>query len=110
MFKLAGGEIRQDRGFVGRPVGVDLDDTALIRAQLARLTGSQLRRFIGWLDQRGAVAGKAFAVHQADPKDPATRDLVELQVLPFAEGRPKPRLPLAGREGYRRPFGRVARR
>ena len=31
----------------------DLDDPALIRAQLARMNDDQLRRLLVWLDQRG---------------------------------------------------------
>ncbi len=70
-----------------------LDDPALIRAQLARMTEGQLRRLVLWLDQRGASTGKSFAVHQADPRDPASRDLIEFQVSGFgAEARPKLRL------------------
>ena len=65
------------------PVRSDLDDPALIRAQLARMNEGQLRRLLVWLDQRGASAGKTFAVHQADPGDPASRDLIELQVAGF---------------------------
>ncbi len=73
----------------------DPDDPALIRAQLARMTEGQLRRLLVWLDQRGAAAGKTFAVLQADPRDPASRDLIELQVGGFgdAQSRPKVRLP-----------------
>lgn len=107
MFKFEGGEVRHGRGFVGRPAAIDLDGKALIRAQLARMTDGQLRKFVVWLDQRSAVTGTAFAVHQADPKDPATRDLVELR---FGGDPPKPRLRLTARDGYRRPFGRVAMR
>lgn len=107
MFKFEHGGIRQGREFVGRPAGINLDGGALIRAQLARMTDGQLRRFIVWLDHRGAATGTAFAVHQADPKDPATRDLVELR---FGGDPPRPRLRLTARDGYRRPFGQVALR
>jgi len=74
------------------------NDPALIRAQLARMSEHQLRRLLIWLDQRGAAAGKTFAVHQADPRDPGSRDLIELQVRGLAEdSRPKLRLPVAAR-------------
>jgi hypothetical protein len=78
------------------------DDPALIRAQLARMSDGQLRRLLIWLDERGAAVGKTFAVHQADPRDPASRDLIELQVRGFRaeDSRPKLRLPgLRGRIG-----------
>ena len=77
----------------------DLDDPALIRAQLARMNDGQLRRLLVWLDQRGASAGKTFAVHQADPGDPASRDLIELQVGGFGANRSRPRLRLSGVPG-----------
>lgn len=76
------------------------DRPARLRAQLARMSESQLRRLLVWLDQRGAAAGKTFAVHQADPRDPASRDLIEIQVSGFSaeDSRPKLRLPeLSGR-------------
>ncbi len=74
----------------------DLDDPALIRAQLARMSEGQLRRLLVWLDQRGASAGKTFAVHQADPRDPASRDLIELQVGGFGAEAARPKLRLRG--------------
>ena len=55
-------------------------DFQLLRTELAKMTDDQLIRFLGWLDQRGAPLGKVFAVHQADPRDPGSRDLIELQV------------------------------
>jgi hypothetical protein len=76
-----------------------LDDPALIRAQLARMTEGQLRRLVVWLDQRCASAGKAFAVHQADPRDPASRDLIELQVSGFGAEASRPKLRLPGVPG-----------
>ena len=76
-----------------------LDDPALIRAQLARMNDDQLRRLLVWLDQRGASAGKTFAVHQADPRDPASRDLIELQVGGFGADRARPRLRLSAVPG-----------
>ena len=65
------------------PVEANLDDFQLLRAELARMTDTQLSRFLGWLDQRGAALGKVFAVHQADPRDPGSRYLIELQVADF---------------------------
>ena len=77
------------------------DDPALIRAQLAKMSEGQLRRSLIWLDQRGAATGKTFAVHQADPRDPASRDLIELEVRGSgAENRrPRPRLAVIARPG-----------
>jgi hypothetical protein len=82
-------------------VRTTFDDPALIRAQLARMNEGQLRRLLVWLDQRGASTGKTFAVHQADPRDPASRDLIELQVSGFGieRSRPRLRLPAAARPG-----------
>jgi len=81
-------------------IGGHADDPASLRAQLAKMNEGQLRRLLIWLDQRGAAVGKTFAVHQADPRDPASRDLIELQVRGFAaeDTRPKLRLP-RGRVG-----------
>jgi hypothetical protein len=85
-----------DPGWPGGSAGLRtaLDDPALIRAQLARMTEGQLRRLVLWLDQRGAAAGKTFAVHQADPRDPASRDLIELQVSGFGAPTSRPKLRL----------------
>jgi hypothetical protein len=76
-----------------------VDDPALIRGQLARMSESQLRRLLVWLDQRGASTGKTFAVHQLDPHDPASRDLIELQVRGGDVGRSRRRLRVSGQIG-----------
>jgi hypothetical protein len=80
-----------------------LDDPALIRAQLARMSERQLRRLLVWLDERGASLGKTFAVHQADPGDPASRDLIELRVRGLGAGRSRPKLRLGARPRPERP-------
>jgi len=67
-------------------------DPALLRGQLARMSESQLRRLLLWLDQRGAATGQTFAVHQVDPHDPASRDLIELRVRGADPGRARPKL------------------
>ena len=74
-----------------------IDDPALLRGQLARMSESQLRRLLLWLDQRGAATGKTFAVHQVDPQDPASRDLIELRVRGADPGRARPKLRVTGR-------------
>ncbi len=91
------------------PVRSDLDDPALIRAQLARMNEGQLRRLLVWLDQRGASAGKTFAVHQADPGDPASRDLIELQVAGFGAELSRPKLRLHALPGQIGAHGQAAR-
>jgi hypothetical protein len=69
------------------PADADPSDFQLLRTELARMTDTQLSRFLDWLDQRGAALGKVFAVHQADPRDPRSRDLVEFQMTDL--GRPQ---------------------
>jgi hypothetical protein len=71
----------------GGPADAYPSDFQLLRTELARMTDTQLSRFLGWLDQRGAPLGKVFAVHQADPRDPRSRDLVEFQMTDL--GRPQ---------------------
>lgn len=82
-------------------------ERAQLRAGLARMSERQLHRFLIWLDQRGAPLGKTFAVHQADPNDPGSRDLVELEVRGLDRPRPRRKLRLSAlggrRFGARRP-------
>jgi hypothetical protein len=59
----------------------------LLRAQLAGMSDRQLHRFIDRLDALGAPSGRTYAVHQADPRDPASRELVTLEVRPAAPRR-----------------------
>lgn len=97
---------------VGWPGGgpkVQDNDPARLRAQLARMSEGQLRRLLVWLDQRGASVGKTFAVHQADPRDPASRDLIELQVAGFGAEPSRPKLRLPAIPTRARHFGHAAR-
>ncbi len=87
----------------------DPDDPTRLRAQLARMSEDQLRRLLVWLDQRGAAAGRTFAVHQADPGDPASRDLIELRVAGSRAAATRPRLRLARVAGRPEPLGQAAR-
>ena len=57
--------------------GIDAVQDAL-RNQLARMSDGQLQRLLLWLDERGAATGRSFAVHQGDPGDACSRELVEL--------------------------------
>jgi hypothetical protein len=62
---------------------------------LAAITDTRLGRFLGWLDQRGAPLGKVFAVHQADPRDPGSRNLVEVRMADPGRSRAPRKLHLA---------------
>lgn len=73
------------------PVGVVPD---LLRTELARMNDQQLRRLLLWLDQRGAVEGRSFAVHQSDPRDPSSRELVEVRLGAARASRHKEKLRL----------------
>jgi hypothetical protein len=77
------------------PADADPNDFRLLRTELARMTDTQLSRFLGWLDQRGAPLGKVFAVHQADPRDPRSRDLVEFRMADLGRPRAPRKLHLA---------------
>jgi hypothetical protein len=79
------------------------DAPDLVRAQLARMNEQQLQRLLLWLDERGAAGGRSFAVHQDDPSDPATRELVELRLRKGDAPRRKQRLRLRFGLGMRRP-------
>jgi hypothetical protein len=57
--------------------GIDAVQDSL-RNQLARMSDAQLQRLLLWLDERGAATGRSFAVHQRDPGDACSRELVEL--------------------------------
>jgi hypothetical protein len=61
----------------GSSGGIDAVQDAL-RTQLARMSDGQLQRLLLWLDERGAASGRSFAVHQGDPGDAYSRELVEL--------------------------------
>ena len=85
---MIGRQTEQEQALDQRgPAAAYPSDFQLLRTELARMTDTQLSRFLGWLDQRGAPLGKVFAVHQADPRDPGSRDLVELRVTDL--GRPR---------------------
>ena len=74
--------------------GILLEAPDQLRAQLARMSDQQLKRLLLWLDERGAAEGRAFAVHQDDPSDPASRELVELRLRQGDAPRRKPKLRL----------------
>jgi hypothetical protein len=57
--------------------GIDAVQDSL-RNQLARMSDGQLQRLLLLLDERGAATGRSFAVHQGDPGDACSRELVEL--------------------------------
>ena len=79
---------------LGPPSGIDAVQDSL-RAQLARMSDGQLQRLLLWLDERGAATGRSFAVHQGDPGDAGSRELVELTLgeAGAPRCRQKPRLP-----------------
>jgi hypothetical protein len=60
-----------------RTGGIDAVQNSL-HAQLAQMSDAQLQRLLLWLDERGAATGRSFAVHQRDPGDACSRELVEL--------------------------------
>jgi hypothetical protein len=77
-----------------RTGGIDAVPNALY-AQLAQMSDAQLQRLLLWLDERGAATGRAFAVHQRDPSDTCSRELVELTLgkADAVRCRRRPRLP-----------------
>jgi hypothetical protein len=60
-----------------RTGGIDAVQNA-VYTQLAQMSDAQLQRLLLWLDERGAATGRSFAVHQRDPGDACSRELVEL--------------------------------
>ena len=76
--------------------GIDAVQDSL-RNQLARMSDGQLQRLLLWLDERGAATGRSFAVHQGDPGDACSRELVELTLgeVGALRCRQTPRLRLA---------------
>jgi hypothetical protein len=72
------------------------------------MTDRQLHQFLRWLDHRGGLAGKTFAVHQVDPRDPGSRALLELQVADVGPPRPRKKLRLTSPAGHPRWLGRAS--
>jgi hypothetical protein len=77
-----------------RTGGIDAVQNSL-HAQLAQMSDAQLQRLLLWLDERGAATGRSFAVHQRDPGDACSRELVELTLgeADAVRCRRRPRLP-----------------